>query len=116
MKISYNWLKEYIDTDLNAGDAAEKLTLLGLEVEELETKGFDFEGLVVGEVLSVTRHPGADKLQLCQVNLGERQVQIVCGADNVASGQKVPVAVTGAVLPSPDGVPLKIKKVKLRGE
>ncbi len=118
MKISYNWLKDYIDTDLTPEETAERLTLVGLEVEELESIGPDLEGFVVGEVLSVAPHPSADRLRLCQVDLGERQVQIVCGADNVAAGQKVPVATIGATLPvaGPDGSRLKIRKAKLRGE
>src|SRR5690625_1461247 len=113
MKISYNWLKEYIDTDLNAAEAGEKLTLLGLEVEETTSTGSGFGGFVVGKVLSVSDHPSADRLRLCQVDLGKKQVQIVCGAENVAAGQNVPGASVGAVLPSPDGSELKIKKVKL---
>ncbi len=118
MKISYNWLKEYIQTDLIPAEAEEKLTLLGLEVEEVEEIGSDFEGFVVGEVLDVRNHPNADKLVLCDVNTGEETVQIVCGAKNVAAGQKVPVATVGSTLPAPmdDGSYLTIKKAKLRGE
>jgi len=118
MKISYNWLKNYLDLQITAEEAAEKLTLLGLEVEEVIPTGINLDGFVVGKVLKVSDHPNADRLKLCQVDLGEREVQIVCGADNVESGQKVPVATTGATLPSllPDGSPLTIKKMKLRGE
>lgn len=118
MKISYNWLKEYIDLELSAEEVADKLTLLGLEVEEVEEIGSDFEDFVVGYVKEVNSHPNADKLVLCQVDIGEETVQIACGAKNVASGQKVPVAKVGATLPVPmkDGSYLTIKKAKLRGE
>lgn len=118
MKISYNWLKQYLDFDLTAEQTADKLTLLGLEVEETEKTGMDFEKFVVGEVLNVKEHPNADRLKLCLVNQGDKEVQIVCGADNVAGGQKVPVAKAGATLPAPlpDGSSLTIKKMKLRGE
>lgn len=118
MKISYNWLKEYTDCSLTDSEAANKLTLTGLEVEELETTGSDFEQFVVGYVKNVRNHPNADKLQICDVDNGEEDVQIVCGAPNVAAGQYVPVAKTGAIIPVPmkDGSYLTIKKMKLRGE
>ncbi|MCC5941385.1 MAG: phenylalanine--tRNA ligase subunit beta [Balneolaceae bacterium] len=118
MKISYNWLKEYTDVTLTPAETADKLTLLGLEVEDVEEIGSDFENFVVGEVLEVRTHPNADKLQICNVNTGEETVQIICGAKNVAAGQKVPVAKTGATIPVPmkDGSYLTIKKAKLRGE
>jgi len=118
MDISYNWLKQYIDIDLTPEETADKLTLSGLEVEGLEQIGSDFEGFVVGEVLEVKSHPNADKLRICDVNLGDKEVQIICGAPNVAAGQKVPVATVGSVMPVPmeDGSYLKIKKAKLRGE
>lgn len=118
MKISYNWLKEYTDISLSPEETADKLTLLGLEVEELEEIGSNFENFVVGEVLEVRPHPNADKLQICNVNTGSETVQIICGAKNVAAGQKVPVAKVGATIPVPmkDGAYLTIKKAKLRGE
>lgn len=118
MKISYNWLKDYIDNPLTPEETADKLTLLGLEVEEIHQIGSDFNGFVVGEVLAVKSHPNADKLQICDVNIGDESVQIVCGAKNVAAGQKVPVATVGSTLPVPmkDGSFLTIKKAKLRGE
>lgn len=118
MKISYNWLKQYLDFNLTPEETDEKLTLLGLEVEEVETFGYDFENFVVGEVKEVRPHPNADKLVLCDVNLGDETVQIACGAPNVAANQKVPVAKVGATLPvtMDDGSYLTIKKAKLRGE
>lgn len=118
MKISYNWLKQYTDSSLTDSEAANRLTLTGLEVEELETIGTDFENFVVGYIKNVRNHPNADKLQICDVDNGNEEVQIVCGAKNVAPGQSVPVAKTGATIPVPmkDGSYLTIKKMKLRGE
>ena len=118
MNISYNWLKEFINLELTPEETAEKLTLIGLEVEGIEPHGSLLEGVVVGEVLDVRKHPNADRLRLCDVSLGEERVQIVCGADNVAKGQKVPVATVGTTLPVKlnNGDFLTIKKAKLRGE
>jgi phenylalanyl-tRNA synthetase beta chain len=118
MKISYNWLKQYIDTDLDPRQVSEILTNTGLEVEGLEevqsVKG-GLEGVVIGEVLTCEKHPDADKLTVCTVNLGEDEaVQIVCGAPNVEEGQKVPVARVGTIL-WPDDKGFTIKKAKIRG-
>ena len=118
MKISYNWLKQYIDTDLSPRQISEILTNTGLEVEGLEevqsVKG-GLKGVVIGEVLSCEKHPDADKLTICKVTLGEeKSVQIVCGAPNVAAGQRVPVATVGATL-WPDEKGFTIKKAKIRG-
>ena len=119
MKISYNWLKEYIDVDLPAEQVAEMLTFCGLEVEAIETfesiKG-GLNGLVVGEVITKDKHPDADKLSLTTVNVGtENLLQIVCGAPNVEAGQKVIVALVGAKLYPITGEPFEIKKSKIRG-
>ncbi|NOQ74755.1 MAG: phenylalanine--tRNA ligase subunit beta [Crocinitomix sp.] len=120
MKISYNWLKTYIDTDLSAQRVAEILTDTGLEVEGLEKvetiKG-GLEGVVIGHVLTKEPHPDADRLNVTTVSVGTGEpVQIVCGAPNVAAGQKVVVATVGSTLyPSPEEPPLKIKKSKIRG-
>ncbi len=118
MKVSYNWLKEFVDFDLSPEALADKLTLIGLEVEEIEEFGSTLEGVIVGEVLEVKSHPNADRLRVCKVDLGNEQVQIVCGADNVAVGQKVPVATVGSTLPIKldDGSFLTLRKAKLRGE
>jgi len=102
MKISFNWLKQFIKIDWNAELTGELLTDLGLEVEGITTyqsiKG-GLDGVVVGEVLTCIKHPNADKLKLTSVNIGnEHPVQIVCGAPNVAEGQKVPVATIGTTL------------------
>jgi len=120
MKISYNWLCEYVNIELDAYKLAEKLTLHGLEVDKVEETGSSFDGVVVGHITGVRPHTNADRLQLCDVDLGDGHdpVQIVCGAPNVKSGQKVPVATVGAELPVEldDGSRLVIKKTKLRGE
>ena len=120
MKISYNWLKQFIKTDWDAEQTAELLTDLGLEVEGIESfqsvKG-GLDGIVVGEVLTCIKHPNADKLKLTTVNIGgEEPLQIVCGAPNVAVGQKVPVATIGTTLYAENGESWTIKKGKIRGE
>lgn len=113
MYVSYNWLNNYVDLGGISPEAlAEKITKSGIEVEGVEyivsEKSTD---VVVGHVVSCEKHPDADKLNLCQVDVGTEQLQIICGAPNVAEGQKVVVAKPGAVLPGN----FKIKKVKLRG-
>jgi len=120
MKISYNWLKEFLNIELEAEKVGEILTDLGLEVEGIESfesvKG-NLEGVIVGEVLSCEQHPNADRLKITQVDLGDDSpVQIVCGAPNVAKGQKVPVATIGTILYDEKGEGFKIKKGKIRGE
>ncbi|MGW8316773.1 MAG: phenylalanine--tRNA ligase subunit beta [Bacteroidales bacterium] len=119
MKISYNWLKTYIDTGLPPAEMADILTNIGLEVEGIESyqsvRG-GLEGVVIGEVLSCSKHPNADRLTVTTVDLGDGDpVQIVCGAPNVAPGQKVPVATVGTTLyPGEEG--FTIQKSKIRGE
>ena len=120
MKISYNWLKQFINTDLETEKAGELLTDLGLEVEGIETfesvKG-GLKGIIVGHVTECEQHPNADRLKLTRVDLGNGEpVQIVCGAPNVAKGQKVPVATVGTTLYDKEGAPWQIKKGKIRGE
>lgn len=120
MKISYNWLQQFLKIDWEATKTGELLTDLGLEVEGIETKESikgSLKGVVVGEVLTCIQHPNADRLKLTTVNLGdEKPVQIVCGAPNVAAGQKVPVATVGTILYDEKGEGFKIKKGKIRGE
>ena len=119
MRISYNWLKDYLDVDLPVGDVAEILTNIGLEVEDVVTYGLpkNSEGvLIVGEVVAVEDHPNADKLKVAKVNVGSKNpLQIICGAPNVEKGQKVVVAKEGAELHPYEGEPLIIKKAKIRG-
>ncbi len=123
MKISTNWLSEYVTHGLSPSDLAELLTMAGLEVEDVEIRGASQAGVVVGHVLAVRPHPRADRLTLCDVDLGlEVPVQIVCGAPNVAEGQKVPVATVGTELSLPDpGTPgsrkvIVLQQAKIRGE
>ncbi|WP_163539727.1 phenylalanine--tRNA ligase subunit beta [Gracilibacillus sp. YIM 98692] len=112
MFVSLNWLKNYVDIDQLSPEAlAERITKTGIEVDGLERFGQSLTNVVVGYVESCEKHPNADKLNLCQVNVGEETLQIVCGAPNIAQGQKVAVAKPGAVLPGN----FKIKKAKLRG-
>ena len=118
MNISYNWLKEYVDFDLTPDEVAAALTSIGLEtggVEEVQTIKGGLEGLVIGEVLTCEPHPNSDHMHITTVNLGQGEpVQIVCGAPNVAAGQKVVVATLGAKLYDGDEC-FTIKKSKLRG-
>ncbi|QTE23672.1 phenylalanine--tRNA ligase subunit beta [Polaribacter cellanae] len=120
MKISYNWLKQFLQIDWEPVKTGELLTDLGLEVEGIETKESikgSLKGIVVGEVLTCVQHPNADRLKVTTVNLGTANpVQIVCGAPNVAAGQKVLVATIGTVLYDDKGEGFKIKKGKIRGE
>lgn len=120
MHISLNWLKDYIQTDLAPEKLGEVLTEIGLEVEGMEMKESvkgGLEGLVIGHVVECAKHPNADKLSLTKVDVGgEEPIQIVCGAPNVAAGQKVVVATVGTTLYDKDGAPWKIKKGKIRGE
>ena len=117
MKISINWLKDYIDTDLTVDQIEEKLTLTGLEVEGVEHIGSKLPGVIVGKVLTCEDHPNADRLKVCTVDIGSEEVSIICGAPNVAAGQTVPVATVGTTLPVTDkeGNHLTLRKAKIRG-
>ena len=120
MRISYNWIKQFLKIDSNSEDISNMLTDLGLEVEIVEKyqsiKG-GLEGVVVGHVLTCEKHPDADRLKITTVDLGDgTPVQIVCGANNVAAGLKVPVATIGTKLFDKDGVEFEIKKGKIRGQ
>ena len=120
MKISYNWLKQYINIPESAEEIGHVLTSTGLEVENVEpfetVKG-GLKGLVIGEVLTCAKHPNADKLSITTVDVGnEKPLHIVCGASNVAAGQKVVVATVGTTLHPTKGEPFAIKSAKIRGE
>ena len=119
MKISINWLKEYVQTDSNPVEISEILTNLGLEVEKIESfesiKG-GLEGVIAGKVIECVKHPNADRLKLTSIDLGNNQIsEIVCGAPNIEKGQMVPVAVVGSTIYTNEGVEIKIKKSKIRG-
>ncbi|MEO9482355.1 MAG: phenylalanine--tRNA ligase subunit beta [Ekhidna sp.] len=120
MKISYNWLKEYIDFNETPEKLGDILTQTGLEVEGIETVEKvpgGLQGIVIGEVMSCDQHPNADKLKVTKVDIGEDELsQIVCGAPNVEKGQKVLVATVNSTIHPTNGEPFKIKKAKIRGE
>src|SRR5690606_9802967 len=120
MIISYKWLLEYLPANLSVEELSSILTSIGLEVEGIEkvesVKG-GLEGLITGQVLTCEKHPNADKLKVTTVNTGRGAVlNIVCGAPNVAAGQKVIVAPAGATVHPTEGKPFEIKKSKIRGE
>jgi phenylalanyl-tRNA synthetase beta chain len=113
MQVSEAWLRELVNPSIDTQTLVEQLTMAGLEVDAVTPVAAEFSGVVVGEVLSTVQHPNADKLRVCQVNVGQDQaLQIVCGASNVRPGLKIPAALIGAVLPGD----FKIKESKLRGE
>src|SRR5450759_3626835 len=101
MRIPLSWLREFVDVQLTPEQLAERLTLLGMEVKHLERWGADWNNVVTGELLTVEKHPRADRLHLTTVTLGDggEPLSIVCGAANIAPGQRIPVALPGAVLP-----------------
>ena len=99
MRVPLSWLRDYVEIDLTPEALAERLTLLGMEVQGLERWGADWRNVVVGELLTVEKHPRADRLNLTTVRIGDEILSIVCGATNIAPGQRVPVALPGAVLP-----------------
>ncbi|MFH1008420.1 MAG: phenylalanine--tRNA ligase subunit beta [Candidatus Latescibacterota bacterium] len=111
MKVTYHWLKEFVDFDLNPSDLADVLTMAGLEVAAIEDLGAPYSGCVVGRVLEKISHPNADRLSVCRVDVGEKVVTVVCGAPNVAEGQHVAVALVGTELSGK----LVIKEAMIRG-
>ncbi|MSQ92252.1 MAG: phenylalanine--tRNA ligase subunit beta [Gammaproteobacteria bacterium] len=112
MRVSLAWINEWVETGWDPATLCNRLTMGGIEVESIEPAAAEFTGVVVGEVLSVERHPGADKLTVCQIAGGGAQaLQIVCGAPNVRAGMKAPLALEGATLPGG----LVIRRAKLRG-
>ena len=117
MKVTLNWLKQYVDFNWSPEELAERLTMLGLEVEGVQKISGAFDGIVVAQVITRDKHPNADKLSLCRVNDGTGERQIVCGADNFKPGDKVPLILPGASLPPKPGEkePFNIKVGKIRG-
>ncbi|MGM0410346.1 MAG: phenylalanine--tRNA ligase subunit beta [Bacillota bacterium] len=112
MKVSYNWLKSYIDFPYSPEELSNKLTMAGLEVEEMEYLGEGLEDIIVAEIEEIKNHPNADKLVICIVNTGKEKLQIITGAPNVKEGKKVPVAKSGVTLPNG----MKIEESELRGK
>ncbi len=116
MKVTLNWLKDYVAFDWSPAELAERLTMLGIEVEGVQTLTGEFEGVVVAQVLTSEKHPNADKLSVCRVADGQGERQIVCGAKNYTAGDKVPLILPGHSLPTPEGEkPFTIKVSKMRG-
>ncbi|WP_290664552.1 phenylalanine--tRNA ligase subunit beta [Ignavibacterium sp.] len=113
MKISLNWLKDYVDlSDLSTDEIVDKLTMSGLEVEDVSDENELYKNFIVAEVKSVTKHPNADKLSVCEVFDGKENLQVICGAPNVAAGQKVVFAPIGTIIPNGN---FQIRKAKIRG-
>ena len=113
MLLSVNWLREFVPYEGTLDALCDRLTMIGMEVEEVQYPFAGLNDVVVGHVVACDKHPQADTLSVCKVDMGDGEpVQIVCGAPNVAAGQKVAVAPVGATLPNG----MKLKKVKLRGE
>src|SRR6202451_2755233 len=105
MKVTLNWLKQYVDFDWSPEELAERLTMIGIEVEGVQKLGGEFDGVVVAEVLTRDKHPNADRLSLCRVADGRGERQIVCGAQNFKAGDKVPLILPGHSLPAKAGPP-----------
>src|SRR3974390_53071 len=98
MKVTLNWLKQYVDFDWSPEELTERLTMLGLEVEGVHKTGGEVDGIVVAQVITKDKHPNADKLTVCKINDGRTERQIVCGAQNFQAGDKVPLILPGASL------------------
>jgi phenylalanyl-tRNA synthetase beta chain len=112
MRVSVNWLEDYVNIDVSPHDLAERLTMAGLEVEALDPVGHSIQDIVAARILSVTRHPDADRLFLCRVDAGDGEVPVVCGAPNLEEGTLVPMALPGAKLPGG----MTVKESRIRGE
>src|SRR5512139_3272348 len=111
MKVSLNWLKDYVEIRMELKELVNLLTMAGLEVEEAVSVGEGFEKVVVAQILSIRKHPNADRLSLVEAKTGQETFSIVCGASNIREGQKVPLALVGARLPNG----IEIKRSKIRG-
>jgi phenylalanyl-tRNA synthetase beta chain len=112
MRVSVNWLEDYVNIDVSPHDLAERLTMAGLEVEALDPVGHSIQDIVAARILSVTRHPDADRLFLCRVDAGDGEVPVVCGAPNLEEGTLVPMALPGTKLPGG----MTVKESRIRGE
>ncbi len=113
MRISLNWLKEYVDLEgIPVPEIVQKLTMSGLEVEDYTDQSELYKRIIVGEVKEVQKHPNADKLTVCKVYDGKEELQVICGAPNVEAGQKVVFATVGSIIPHGK---IQLKKAKIRG-
>ena len=113
MKFTWNWLCDHLDTTASLDEILDVLPMIGLEVEEVDNPAIRLADFTVAEIISAERHPNADKLQVCRVNTGKEEVQIVCGAPNARAGLKTVLAVPGTYIP---GLDITIKKGEIRGE
>ena len=116
MKFTYHWLREFVDTPLAPEEIAERLPLLGFEVEDFASTLPALDGIVVGKVLTCRPHPQSDHLKLCHVNIGGENLEVICGAPNVAVGQVVAVAPPGSTLPNGSRIEAKPILGVLAGE
>jgi phenylalanyl-tRNA synthetase beta chain len=112
MKVSLDWLKDFVEIEQTPAEVAEMLTMAGLEVESLEHRGHSLDSIAVSRILDILPHPNADRLSICKLDVGKKEVSVVCGAPNIATGMVVPLALPGNTLP--DGT--KIKESTIRGE
>src|SRR5436305_12936448 len=117
MKVTLNWLKQYVDFDWSSEQLAERLTMLGLEVEGVHKVAGEFEGIVVAQILTKDKVPGSDKLSVCKVNDGKGERTIICGAQNHQPGDKIPLILPNFALPPKRGEqePFVIKAAKVSG-
>ncbi|MBI3040477.1 MAG: hypothetical protein HYY80_02295 [Chloroflexi bacterium] len=116
MKVSVNWLKEYVDITLPRAEIAEKLTMAGLEAEVVEVIGERWDNIVVGQITAINPHPNADRLRLATVNLGTGEETVVCGAPNLTSGDKIAFARVGAqLIDGHSGQVATLKSARIRG-
>ena len=116
MKVSLKWLKDYVDLELTPGEIADKLTMAGLEVKNIQTVGDNWNKVLIGKVVELNPHPNAERLRLATVDIGTEQVTVVCGASNVSPGQKVPFAQVGArLIDAHSGKTLELTPAKIRG-
>ena len=112
MKFTFSWLQDHLDTDASAAEIADRLTMIGLELEEIVDRSAGLAGFVVGRLVEVRDHPNADKLKLCTVDTGSGLVEVVCGAPNVRAGINGVFAPAGALIP---GTGIVVKKAQIRG-
>jgi phenylalanyl-tRNA synthetase beta chain len=116
MKVSLNWLKQYVDVKLPAVEVANRLTLAGIEVKNTQVIGSNWEGIIIGQIMTVNPHPNADRLTLLTLDLGDKQETVVCGAPNVAAGAKIVYAPIGVkLIDGHTGEMAVLKPAKIRG-
>jgi len=108
MKVSLDWLKDFVEIEQTPAEVAEMLTMAGLEVEGLEHRGHSLDSIAVSRILDILPHPNADRLSICKLDVGKKEVSVVCGAPNIATGMVVPLALPGNTLISPPVSPSRL--------